>query len=76
MTIAKHSDEQLRESLRYELSPYPLALFDEERNKINKGTSGAEICRSYVSYVKSNYKSSAIVVSTATLTRIVIAPNA
>lgn len=98
MTIAKHSDKELRDFLRYELSPYPLALFDEHgmrkgtksslykaftpteqtdlndtkyvidggfllhRVKWRHGQTYAEICSSYVSYVKSNYKSSAIVV--------------
>lgn len=98
MTIVKHSDEELREFLRYELSPYPLSLFDEHgmrkgtksslyrafapteqadlndtkyvidggfllhRVKWHHGQTYAEICSSYVSYVKSNYKSNAVVI--------------
>ncbi|CAG9833794.1 unnamed protein product [Diabrotica balteata] len=98
MTIAKHSDKELQEFLRYELSPDHLVLFDGHgmrketksslykaftpteqtefndtkyvidgdfllhRVKWRQGQTYADICSSYVSYVKSNYKLSAIVV--------------
>jgi len=100
MTIVKRSDEELREFLNYELSPYPLSLFDEHgmrkgtksslyrafaptaqvdlnlndtkyiidggfllhRVKWHHGKTYADICRGYVSYVKSNYKSNAVVI--------------
>ncbi|XP_031335335.1 uncharacterized protein LOC116165167 isoform X2 [Photinus pyralis] len=39
MSIAKESDEELEEFLTYELSPFPLALFDEKKGGLmRKGT--------------------------------------
>lgn len=98
ITIAKQSDEELEEFLKYELCPYPLPLFDDcgmrkgtksalykaftpteqanlqgcvyvidggyllHRVVWSRGQSFSSICESYVSFVKSKYKDSAVVV--------------
>lgn len=51
MTIAKHSDEELREFLHYELSLYPFSLFDEHgmrkgiKSSLYKSFTPTEQCR-------------------------------